>query len=130
MTNAPFEPRDDDLFLERSEDWNLPVADNASQNKLSYMIDYIMMARKRKVVNTFIKDRLATEAVVFGANVPEGIRGITKELGVRKLQTIIRHKCDKCDYAWIGPVDPADYNLKEMCPDCGNIPDIFRRRRE
>ncbi len=84
------------------------------------MIDYIMMARKRKVVNTFIKDRLATEAVVFGANVPEGIPGITKELGVRKLQTIIMHKCDKCNYAWIGPVDLANYNLKEMCPYCGN----------
>jgi hypothetical protein len=79
-----------------------------------------MMARKRKVVNTFIKDMLAIEAVVFCANVPEGIRSIAKHLGARKLQIVVKHKCAECDYAWIGPVDPVDYNLGEECPDCGN----------
>ena len=72
------------------------------------------------MVNTFIKDMLAIEAVVFGANVPEGIRSIAKQLGARKLQTIARHKCAECDYAWIGPVDPVDSDLGEKCPDCGN----------
>ena len=42
-------------------------------NKLSYLDDYFMMARKRKDVNTFIKYRLTTEAAVLGANVPDGI---------------------------------------------------------
>ena len=79
-----------------------------------------MMARKRKVVNTFIKERLATESYVFGANVPEGIRGIAKLLGARKLQSVVRHKCANCYYAWIGPVDPGDFNLEESCPDCKN----------
>jgi hypothetical protein len=96
------------------------VAPNAKQNKLSYLVDYYMMARKRKVVNTFIKDRLATESAVFGVNVPEGIRSIAKQLGARRLQSVVRHKCVDCDYAWIGPIDPADFNLAESCPDCGH----------
>ena len=119
IAQAPFEARDG-LIFDVGEDWNLPVAPNARQNKLSYLVDYFMMARKRKVVNTFIKDRLAIEANVFGANVPEGIRSIAKLLGVRKLQSGIRHKCGNCGYAWIGPVDPVDFNLIENCPDCGN----------
>ena len=96
------------------------MATNAKQNKLSYMVDYFMMARKRKVVNTFIKDRMATEAAVFGANVPEGLRSFANQLGARKIQTVVRLKCDKCDYAWLGPVDPADFKLDEKCPYCGN----------
>ena len=88
MAQAPFEARDG-LALDRAEDWAEPVAPNAKQNKLSYMIDYFMVARKRKVINTFITDRLAIEAVVFGANVPEGIRSIAKQLGARKLQSIV-----------------------------------------
>jgi hypothetical protein len=119
MAQAPFEARDG-LALDRAEDWVEPVAPNAKQNKLSYLIDYFMMARKRKVVNTFIKDRLAIEAAVFGANVPEGIRSIAKQLGARKLQTVVRHKCAKCDYAWIGPLDPVNYDFGEECPACGN----------
>jgi hypothetical protein len=114
MAQAPFEARDG-LALDRAE--NCP---NAKQNKLSYLIDYFMMARKRTVVNTFIKGMLAIEAVVFGANVPEGIRSIPKQLGARKLQTVVRHKCVECDYAWIGPLDPVDYDLVEECHDCGN----------
>jgi hypothetical protein len=96
------------------------VAPNARQTKLSYLVDYFMMARKRKVVKTFIKVRLATKAIVFGANVPEGIRSIAKLLGARKLQFVVRHKCANCDYAGIGPVDPVDFNLVKNCPDCGN----------
>ena len=119
LPKAPFEERDF-LIFDRAEDWNEPVAPNAKQNKLSYMVDYFMMARKRQVVNTFIKDRMATEAAVFGANVPEGFRSLAKQLGVRKIQTVVRHKCDKCDYAWLGPVDPADLKLDDKCPDCGN----------
>jgi len=119
MAQAPFEARDG-LSLDQAEDLHELVAPNAAQNKLSYLVDYFMMARKRKVVNTFIKDRLATEAVVFGANVPEGIRSIAKQLGARKLQSVVRHKCSECDYAWIGPVNPKDYDMDEKCPDCGN----------
>jgi hypothetical protein len=63
---------------------------------------------------------LAKEANVFGANVPEGIRSIAKLLGAMKLQSVVRHKCANCDYAWIGRVDPVDFNLVENCPDCGN----------
>jgi len=71
-------------------------------------------------VNTFIKDRLAIEAAVFFTNVPEGIRSIAKQLGARKPQSVVSHKCAECDYAWIGPVGPMDYDLGEKCPDCGN----------
>jgi len=119
MAQAPFEARDG-MALDRAEDWAEPVAPNAKQNKLSYLIDYFMMACKRKVVSTFIKDMLAIEAVVFGANVPEGIRSIAKQLGARKLQIVVRHTCAECDYAWIGPVDPVDYDLGEEYPECGN----------
>ena len=119
LPKAPFEDRDL-LVLDRAEDWNKTVAPNAKQNILSYMVDYVMMARKRKVVNTFIQDRIATETAVFGANVPEKIRSLARQLGARKMQSVVRHTCDKCDYAWLGPVDPADFNLNEKCPDCGN----------
>ena len=105
MAQAPLEARDG-LALDRAEDLAEPVAPNAKQNKLSYMVDYFMMSRKRKVVNTFIKDMLAIEAALFGANVPENIRCIAKQLGARKLQTVVGNKCAECDYAWIGPVDP------------------------
>ena len=72
IAQALFDARDG-LVFDVGEDWNLPVAPNARQSKLSYLADYFMMARKRKVVNTFIKDGLATEAIVFGAHMLEGI---------------------------------------------------------
>ncbi len=84
------------------------------------MVDYFMTARNRKVANTFIKDRMATEAAVFGANVPEGLTSLANQLGAWRIQTVVRHKCDKCDYACLGQVDPADFKLDEKCPDCGN----------
>jgi len=119
MAQAPLEARDG-LDLDRAEDLAEPVAPNAKQNKLSYLIDYFIVARKRKVINTFITDRLAIEAVVFGANVPEGIRSTAEQLGARKLQTVVKYKCVECDSAWIGPVDLVDYDLGEECPDFGN----------
>ena len=71
MAQAPFEARDG-LALDRAEDWTKPVAPNAKQNKLSYLIDYFMMARTRKMLNTFIKDRFAIEAAVFLCECPQG----------------------------------------------------------
>ena len=90
------------------------MAPNERQNKPSYLVDYFMMARKGKVVNTFIQNQLATKAIVFGTNVPEGIRSLAKLLCARKLQSVVRNKCANCDYAWIGSVDPVDFNLEDV----------------
>ncbi len=69
---------------------------------------------------------MATEANVFGANVAEDIRCVAKQLGARKMQFVVRHRCVECDYAWIGALNPIDYDLDEKCPnrgnsECGNV---------
>ncbi len=33
---------------------------------------------------------------------------------------MVRHKCSNCDFDWLGPVNLMDYNLTELCPDCGS----------
>jgi len=104
----------------RLEDWNNPVAPGALQNKVSYCIDYYLDKSDKKVSNEFIRKRLRREAAVFGADLPGDIRRLAKDIGSRKLEDVVRHKCGDCDYAWIGPVSPRDFHLSHVCPDCGS----------
>ena len=57
---------------------------------------------------------------MFGADLLGDIRRLAKDIGSRKLEDVVRHKCVDCDYAWIGPVSPRDFHLSHVCLDCGS----------
>jgi hypothetical protein len=117
---APFDLVIDGNFIELAEDWNIDVAPGATQNKLSYCVDFFLDKISNKVSNEFIRKRLRRETVVFGVDLPQDVRGIARMIGSRKIQEVVRHKCLNCDFAWLGSVSVADYDLNEMCPDCGS----------
>jgi hypothetical protein len=56
----------------------------------------------------------------FGADLPQDVRAIAKIDGSRKMRDVVRHKCSNCDFDWLGPVSLMDYNLIELCLECGS----------
>jgi hypothetical protein len=107
-------------IVNRLEDWSISVAPEASQNKISYCIDYYLDKSHKKVSNEFIRKRLRREADVFVADAPGDIRRLAKGIGTRNLEDVVRHKCGNCDYDWRGPVSARDFDLSHVCPDYGS----------
>ena len=96
---------------------------NATQNRLSYLVELLIDKSKKQISNEAVKERLRKDAAAFGASdMPSDVRAIGRFLGARSLNEVTRHRCggDDCSYAWIGAVDKDKFNSNDVCPECGH----------
>lgn len=97
---------------------------NATQNRLSYLVELLLDKYRKGISNEALKTRLRKDSAAFGAlEMPTDARGIGRFLGSRKLVEVTRHRCsnDECSYAWIGSVHPSKFDANDCCPDCGTL---------
>ena len=95
---------------------------NATQNRLSYLVELLLDKYRKGISNEALKTRLRKDSAAFGAlEMPTDARCIGRFLGSRKLVEVTRHRCsnDECSYAWIGSVHPSKFDANDCCPDCG-----------
>ena len=95
----------------------------ATQNRLSYLVELVIDKTKKQISNEALKERLRKDSAAFGAkNMPTDVRAIGRFLGARDLKEVTRHRCggDGCSYAWIGAIDECNYDIDDVCPECGH----------
>jgi hypothetical protein len=95
---------------------------DAKQNRLSYLVELVLDKFRKGISNKALKTRLRKDSTTFGAtDMRTDIRSIGKFLGSRTLEEVTRHRCgnDECSHAWIGAVDPVDFDSNDCCHDCG-----------
>ena len=101
----------------------------ATQNRLSYLVELLIDKSRKRISNEALKERLKKDVATFGAkDMPTDVRAIGRFLGARSLQEVTRHRCggDECSYAWIGAADECNFNLNDVCPECGHPKVCFR----
>jgi len=93
-----------------------------TQNRLSYLVDFVLDKAQKQISSEAIKVRLLKDASAFGAKGMLGdVRVISRYLGARTVAVVTRHLCGntECSYAWIGAMSPSEFDSTDVCPDCG-----------
>jgi hypothetical protein len=95
---------------------------DAKRNRLSFLVELVLDKFRKRISNEALKTRLRKDSTTFGAtDIPTDIRSIGKFLVSRTLQEATRNRCgnDECSHAWIGALDPFDFDSNDCCLDCG-----------
>ena len=107
------------------KNWPLDLlTPDAKQNRRSYLVELLLDKFRKRICNEALKTRLRKDSAAFGvADMPTNIRSIGKFLRSITLQKVTRHRCgnDECSHAWIGSVDPFQFDSNDCCLDWGTL---------